>query len=139
MKNRLKHLDAAAANLQFLLQVLLDGVLDLRPPHVVPHAADLLAQAQDPAVVEADELAAGLGVDLRHREAVWRSRPARSSRTNRSAPFLTVTDFSFGPSGRLHVDAELGLDALLVVDLLDADEGVVGRRPGRRRWPRRSA
>ena len=36
-----------------------------------------------------------------------------------------MTDFSFGPSGGLDVDAELGLDALLVVDLLDADKGVV--------------
>ena len=45
---------------------------------------------------------------------------------------MTVTDFSFGPSGGLHVDAELGLDALLVVDLLDAHEGVVGRALGGR-------
>ena len=37
-----------------------------------------------------------------------------------------MTDFSLGPSGRLHVDAQLGLDAVLVVDLLDAHEGVVG-------------
>ena len=33
-----EHLDARAADLQLLLQVLLDGVLDLRPPDVVAHA-----------------------------------------------------------------------------------------------------
>ena len=37
-----------------------------------------------------------------------------------------MTDFSFGPSGGLDVDADFGLDARLVVDLFDADEGVVG-------------
>ena len=39
--------------------------------------------------------------------------------------------FLLRPVRRLHVNAELGLDALLVVDLLDADEGVVGPALGR--------
>ena len=44
---------------------------------------------------------------------------------------MTVTDLLLRPVACLDVDAQLGLDALLVVDLLDADEGVVGRRLGR--------
>ena len=72
-----EHLDAAPAHLQLLFQVLLDGVLDLRPPHVVAHAADFLAQPQRAAIAEAEILVARLGVDLGHLEAVCDSWPAR--------------------------------------------------------------
>ena len=45
-------------------------MLDLRPPHVVAHAADFLAEPHDAAVIEPDELAVRLGIDLGDLEAV---------------------------------------------------------------------
>ena len=130
MKNRRKHLDAALAQLQFLLQVRLDGVLDLGAPDVLPHPADFFAQAQGAAIVEADELAAGLGVDLRHRKALGVAGPLVGEDEQVSA-ILDGDRLLFRALCGLDVDAQLGLDALLVVDLLDAHEGVVGRALGR--------
>ena len=39
-----EHLETPLANLELLVQVLLDGVLDLSPPDIVPHPSDLLSQ-----------------------------------------------------------------------------------------------
>ena len=100
MKNRLKTLmPRAPCEAEFFFKVLLDGVLDLRPPHVVAHSADFLAKPQHAPVVEANVFIARLGVDFRDLKTVLVAGAFARKAANRSAPFLTVTDFSFGPFG----------------------------------------
>ena len=126
-----QHFHAAAAKLKLLLQVLLDGVLDLHPPDVLAHPADFIAQPHDAAVGEADEFVARLGVDLGDLEAVAVAGPL-IRQAEEVGSVLDRDRFLLRPLGRLDVDADFRLDARLVVDLLDADEGVVGSALGGR-------
>ena len=74
--------------------------------------------------------AAGLGVDFHHREALGIAGPLIGE-DKQVRPILDGDRLLFGSLRRLHVNAQLGLDALLIVDLLDPHEGVVGRALGR--------
>ncbi len=88
-------------------------------------AAHFLTLAESPTIAEADVLVAGFGIDLGHLETVL----IVSSFVGEGEQVGTVLDgdrLLFWAAVGLHMDAQLGLDAFLVVDLLDAHEGVVG-------------
>ena len=113
-----------AADLQFLVQVFLDRVLDLCAPDVVAQTADLLAQPEHAAIVEAQIFVARFGVDLGDHEAVLVAGPLVGQGVEVRA-VLDRDRLLLRSLRSLHVDAQLRLDAFLVVDLLHAHEGVV--------------
>jgi len=114
------------ANLEFSVQVFFEGVRNLYPPYLLAQTADLLAQSQGSAIGKADERATRLGVDLGHLEALRVVRPFVGQHEQVGALFYGDR-LLLRPRRRPHVDAELRLDALFVINLLDTHEGVVGR------------
>ena len=63
-KEQAQDLDTTTTKLKLFLQVLLDSVLNLHLPNIVPHSTSFIALPHDSTARESDEFVAWLSIDL---------------------------------------------------------------------------
>src|SRR3990172_4714619 len=103
----------------------LDRMLDLYSPDILTQSAAFLAKPKHPAAVEPYKLIARLGVDFSNGKALLVAGPLVGKRKQVST-ILESNRFFFRTLGGLHMDTQLGLNTILVVNILHTNEGVVG-------------